>query len=214
MKEKLSLLRGKEKPRTVPWKQILRTGSKQVELTRRHPTSFSSRRAVRHALGYRSVYIALRSENFVSIHEHGRVKSLSTPRFSMSELLPRFPSGANSKRRRKLSRRREILSSKKLPFPFLCRGLKETAAILGKEAAAESPANPSKAVGSLKGDFVLPENWANDPTNRESIGSPTRSECLDIPADRRPSCFQPIAARRPQGEVGSFANEQTRPPTG
>ena len=141
------------------------------------------------ALGYRSIYIALRSEDFVSIHEHGRVKSLSTPRFSMSELPPRSPTkripnaGANYRGGGK------YFQAKNRPSFFLCRGLKETAAIFGKEAAAESPANPSKEVGSLEGGFVLPENWANDPTNRESIGSPKRFECLDIPADRRPSCF-------------------------
>ena len=83
--------RGKRK---TPHCAVETNPSNRIETSGTHPEAsdflfIKARRPP--ALGYRSVYIALRSEDFVSIHEHGRVKSLSTPRFSMSELSPRFP---------------------------------------------------------------------------------------------------------------------------
>ncbi len=133
----------------------------------------------------------------------------------MSEFQPRAPTERIPKCRKKLSPQRKTLSSKKTPFLFLCKDLKEAAEqkTFWKKTPAEQPANPSKAAGKLGKDFVRRENWPNAPTNRGSTESTTRFECLDIPADRRPSSSAPSAIRRPQDEAGSFANEQTLPPT-
>ena len=134
----------------------------------------------------------------------------------MSELPPHPSTERISKRRKKLSPQRKTLSSKKTSFLFLCGGLKAAAErkVFWKKTSTERPANPSKAVGKFEKDFLRRENWANAPTNRGSTEAPTPFGCLDIPADKRPSCFEPIATKRPRDEADFFANERTLPPTG
>ena len=132
----------------------------------------------------------------------------------MSELQPRPPTERIPKRRKKLSSQRKTLSSKKTPFLFsLQRSQRSggTEDFLEKDLN-QQPANPSKAAGKLGKDFVRRENWPNAPTNRGSTESPTRFECLDIPADRRPSSSAPSATKHLRAEAGSFANERTLPP--
>ena len=78
MKEKFSLFEKRKTPHCA----VETDPSNRIETSGAHPAAFDFLfiKACRPpSLGYRSIYIALRSEDFVSIHEHGRVNSFFDP---------------------------------------------------------------------------------------------------------------------------------------
>ena len=105
--------------------------------------------------------IVLRSEDFVSIHEHGRVNSLSDSQL-FNERTPtpflqrsRFPNAGKN-----YHCNEKLFQAKKRHSFFLCKGLKaaEEQKVFWKKTSTEQLANPSKADGKLEKDFARREN--------------------------------------------------------